>query len=120
MSGKFIVWTMAAMSVLTSAGCVSQNLRMPARLDRVDAPTLERVRAVLANAVGRPQVELGPEDLAISSTISVLPRPLGPHDTRSPELPKIFDIKIIEGQCQLVAQSDGKMYPLEGVGCKPI
>lgn len=120
MKGKFIVWTIAAMSVLASGGCASQNPPIPARLERVDAPTLERVRAVLATAVGRPQIELGPEDLAISSTITVLPRPLGPYDTRSPELPKIFDIKLIEGQCQLVAQSDGKMYPLAGVGCQPI
>jgi hypothetical protein len=119
MRSHFAMAIAAAVSVMASAGCATQSTPTSARLERVDAPTLERVRAVLAKAIGRPQFELGPEDLATSSTISVLPRPLGPYDTRSPELPLVFDIKMIDGQCHLVAQGDGKMYPLEGVGCKP-
>jgi hypothetical protein len=85
-----------------------------------NAATILKVRAVLATAIGRTRFELGPEDLATSSSISVLPPPLGPLETRSLVVPKAFDIKVQNGACILVARDDGKIYPMVGVRCSGV
>jgi hypothetical protein len=106
-------------SVLT-IGCATNSTATAARLTTPNAMTIAKVRAVLATAIGRPRFELGPEDLETSSSISVLPPPLGPLETRSLAVPKVFDIKVQNGACILVAREDGKVYPMDGVGCSVI
>jgi hypothetical protein len=114
-----IALSASLLSVL-NLGCATNGVAKAARLTAPNATTIAKVRAVLATAIGRPQIELGPEDMAISSSISVLPPPLGPLETRSLVVPKVFDIKLQNGACILVARDDGKVYSLDGVRCSII
>jgi hypothetical protein len=110
----------ASLLSVLNFGCATNGVAKPARLTAPNATTIATVRAVLATAIGRPNIALGPEDMATSSSISVLPPPLGPLETRSLVLPKMFDIKVQNGACILVARDDGKVYPLDGVSCSVI
>jgi hypothetical protein len=102
---------------LGGQGCATPGPAVPARLANTEVATMTEVRATLARAVGRARIELGPEDMSTSTSISVLPPPLGPYDTRSLAVPRVFDIKIAGGACVLVARDDGQTYPLKGVRC---
>jgi hypothetical protein len=110
----------ASLLCVLNLGCATGGVAQPARLTTPDPTSIAKVRAVLATAMGRSQVELGPENMATSSSISVLPPPLGPLETRSLAVPKVFDIKVQNGACMLVARDDGKTYPLDGVKCSVI
>jgi hypothetical protein len=101
-------------------GCATHAAPKPARLAGTDAATMTAVRSALSTAMGRTRIDLGPEDMATSTTLSVLPPPLGPYDTRSLAVPTVFDIKMANGTCMLVARSDGKSYPLRGVACRVV
>jgi hypothetical protein len=105
---------------MLNVSCATNGTATTARLTTPNAATIIKVRAVLATAIGRPRFELGPEDLETSSSISVLPPPLGPLETRSLVVPKVFDIKVQNGACILVARDDGKVYSLDGVRCSII
>lgn len=84
-----------------------------------DPQTIAALKAVLSDAVGRAQIELGPGDLTRTSTISVLPPPLGPNETRSPATPALFDLVIDRGQCVLVRRDDGAHFAADRVACRP-
>ncbi len=86
-----------------------------ARLDMGDPATRSAVAAVLADAVGRAQVELGPSDGAV---ITVLPPKPGPYETNSPAMPIRFDIETRGETCVAVRHDTGRAYPLPGVTCK--
>jgi hypothetical protein len=101
-----------------SLGCATHAGPKPARLAQTDSTTMTAVRTALSRALGRTRIELGPENLATSTSISVLPPPLGPYDTRSLATPSVFDIRMDGGTCVLVARADGKTYPLTGVRCR--
>jgi hypothetical protein len=107
----------ALLMATLSMGCATSGPAQPAKLATTDAATMTKVRAVLATATGRPRFELGPDDMATSTAITVLPPPLGPLETRSLAVPSVFDITMQGGACVLVARSDGKTYPLRGVRC---
>jgi hypothetical protein len=115
---KFMLATGALVMGTLCIGCATQATAQPARLAKTDAATMTALRTALASALGRTRIELGPEDLANATVVSVLPLPLGPYDTRSLEVPALFDITMERGTCMLVARSDGKTYPLTGVSCK--
>jgi hypothetical protein len=103
-----------------SLGCATHSGQKPARLAATDAATMTAVRTALSAAMGRTRIDLGPEDMAVSTTISVLPPPLGLYDTRSLAVPTLFDIRMDGRTCILVARSDGKIYPLRGVTCRAV
>lgn len=108
------------MMSLFSAGCATADTPQQARLTSADAQSMTRVRAALATIIGRTRFELGPEDLTTSSTITVLPPPLGPMDTRSMAVPIVFDIVMIGQSCALVARDTKRTYPMDNVACTPI
>jgi hypothetical protein len=116
MRGASITRHPAALSALVFAmfitSCATQQPQMAASLVMADAATANNVREVLAQAVGRTNIQLGPEDLATSTTISVLPLPLTNHDGRSLAMPTLFDIVVEGSQCLLVAREGGQRYPL--------
>lgn len=107
----------AALFSVTALGCATSGTVKPARLMASDGATMTIVRETLAKAVGRPRIELGPENLATSTIITVLPPPLGLYDTRSLAVPSVFDIKIQGGTCVLIARDGGKIHPLTGAKC---
>ncbi len=91
----------------------------PARIDPVNGTTVAALRAALGTALGRARVTLGPEDLAVSSTISVLPPPPGPLETHSLARPAVFDLVLEAGTCLAVERETGERVRLDGVRCVP-
>ncbi len=102
------------------ASCQTPNAPAAAVLENADHGTMAALHAALASAVGRAQVEIGPGDLTQSSTIAVLPPPLGPGEDRSLATPDYFDLMWVDGKCVLVAQETGAQFALDGVSCRKL
>lgn len=108
-------------------GCMHANTPQPAVLIQADSQTLSTLRTVLAEALGRGQVVLGPEDLSRTSRISVLPPPLGQYETRSPAAPTGFmlvtkgGLCYVQGPVETSPDSNSAATPLrllQGVRCR--
>ncbi|EGF91693.1 hypothetical protein ABI_01230 [Asticcacaulis biprosthecium C19] len=91
-------------------------VRAPATVDLSDPTTKTAVTSALAQAVGKARIELGASD---GSTITVLPPPLGPHESHSTAQPIRFDIVIEDGVCLAVRRDTQQAWPLPGVTCRP-
>ena len=102
-----------------TAACQTGSGRVPATLVNPDEATLSNVKQVLSEALDRAQIRLGPGDLANTTTLSVLPPPLGEHETNSPARPSLFDILTNGKDCYLVSQDTGDSYRLDGISCQP-
>lgn len=103
------------------AACQAATLTapQPAVLTEVTPAAMETMTSVLARAVGRARVELGPSDLTQQSAIPVLPPPPGTHENRSLAMPVIFDLVIREGRCFVKEREGNRMHALPGVACRP-
>ena len=110
----------ALAAALLSGGCQSYDAAVPAVLDAADSETMARVKTVLAGAVGRAQVELGPGDLTRTPSVSVLPPRPSPYECRSLAAPVLFDIVIKDARCFVVKRDGGEYYALSGVSCRPL
>lgn len=101
-------------------GCSHTSAPVPATLT-ADTP---EARALLiehlSQAVGRANITLGPGDLSARSDVSVLPPPLGEHETRSPAQPAVFDLQISGDACYAVPRDGGAPIALPGVDCRPV
>jgi hypothetical protein len=106
----------ATMSLL-NLGCATSVGPHPARLNNTSPQVMTRVKAVLATAMGTNRIELGPEDFSRSTSLTVLPPPLGPLETRSLAVPSVFDIVKEGPSCILIARTTGRRFPLTGVAC---
>lgn len=104
---------------LGAAGCETAAMTGPARIEPLDEANLSALRAALGEALGRARVELGPENLAASSSVSVLPPPPGPLETHSLARPAVFDLVLEDGVCLAIARESGERVRLTGVGCVP-
>ncbi|MEL6372095.1 MAG: hypothetical protein AAFR03_15405 [Pseudomonadota bacterium] len=91
----------------------------PARLADTSAETMEAVKAHLSDAVGRADVRLGPEDMATSSSVSVLPPPLSSKEDRSVAVPLVFDLELQGGTCVLVNRKTGERTRMGDIDCVP-
>lgn len=105
---------------LSAGACQTASTQEPATLNAGDEATLSRIKATLSEAVGRAQIKLGPEDLATSTTISVLPPPLGPNETHSTAMPTVFDIVTNGKSCFAIRRETGNSYRLDGVSCTAV
>ncbi|MEO0982205.1 MAG: hypothetical protein AAFX03_06090 [Pseudomonadota bacterium] len=90
----------------------------PAVLESADDATMATVKSVLAAAVGRAEITLGPGDPTASPTLTVLPPPLHPNETRSPAKPTVFELRL-RGEACVVIDGLNEAYPLPGVACRP-
>jgi hypothetical protein len=120
MTGRLIRIVVALGSAtisLLNLGCATNVGPQPARLSNTSPQTMERVKAVLATAMGTNRIELGPENLSTSTSLTVLPPPLGPMDTRSLAVPSVFDIVKEGPSCALVLRTNGRRFPMTGVAC---
>ncbi|MEM1106093.1 MAG: hypothetical protein AAGH87_06860 [Pseudomonadota bacterium] len=91
---------------------------VPAVLVEAGDEEMAAMKTVLAQAVGRAEVSLGPGDPTRSPKISVLPPPLGPNETRSPAQPAQFQLMMAGGACMLVNQKTGETHALD-MPCTP-
>lgn len=107
------------LSVSLIAGLAAcQTTPQPAVLLDASPETLAAVSGVLAAAIDRARIELGPEDPTRDTFVSVLPPPPGPLEGNSPALPVVFDIVLMDGDCYVQKRDSGEMYPLNGVECR--
>lgn len=102
------------------SACQTAPAAEPALLVEASPETMAVVTETLASAVDRARIELGPGDLTKDPAISVLPPPLGEHESHSPAMPAMFDLVVREGDCFLQARKDGALYPLPGIACRPV
>ena len=107
----------AVLASLLTGACQTSASTRPATLETADEATLARVKAVATNAVGRARIKLGEGDLTKTSTLVVLPPPLGPNETASPAMPTVFDIVTHGRDCLLVNRSTGEQFKIKGVSC---
>lgn len=101
----------------TGAG---QSAETVATVDLSVPETRAAVSAALAKALNRGRVELGVTASDQTSTVTVLPPPLGPHETHSTAVPIRFDIIRRKGECIALRADDGSVYPLTGVRCEAV
>jgi hypothetical protein len=109
----------AGLALAACAGCATPATDQAATLARADGATLAALRAGLAAAMGRAEVEIGPGDFTRVSQVPVLPPPLGPNETRSLAAPTLFTLVLRGGRCMAVRSDTGLAYPLPGVTCRP-
>lgn len=107
-----IVLPLALSACQTVAGSRS------ASVDLGDPATRQALENALGRAIGRARVALGPSQSDIASTVTVLPPPPGPHETRSMALPVHFDIVVDNGRCLAVRRDTKDVYELPGVDCR--
>lgn len=109
---------LAVTGAFIAGACQSNDAQTFAVLENADAESMAAVKAALAEATGRANVELGPGDPTQTSAISVLPPRPGPYQDRSPARPIPFDIVLRGSRCYLVRRDTGETFALEGVACK--
>jgi len=107
---------------LLTGGCqtMAPAHAVPASVDVSDPQTLSHLKAALAPAVGRANIEFGPSAAARTTTLGVLPPPLGPLETHSTALPILFEVVIKDGKCLAVRRDTGTEVELTGVTCRPV
>lgn len=99
-----------------SSACLSVPEDTPARLASIDAGTMNTIASILKQEIGSQNVTLGPQAME-ATTITVLPPPLGPHETRSVAVPEVYDIIRRKGVCTLIRRGTGSVIVLSGVEC---
>jgi hypothetical protein len=118
---RFLFGLVLTGAALAAGACQlpGQPEAKPAVLATADAATMDRLKAALASAMGRAQVELGPGDPTRSPEVSVLPRPPGPQEDRSLAVPTIFRLEMKGDVCFVVRADGGVRERIEGVECRP-
>ena len=111
--------TLLAGCALALTGCQSAGHWTPAVLSNTDAQTLAELKTVLAEAVNRAEVELGPANLLEATTFSILPPRLSNYEDRSTATPIQFDLVTKNTSCAVINRETGEIFPLSGIGCYP-
>jgi hypothetical protein len=117
---RLLVSSVVSGAMLAAGACQStvQIDPKPAVLVKADAATMDHLKAALAKAMGRAQVELGPGDPTKSSEISVLPRPPSPAEGNSLAKPTIFRLETDGASCFVTRTDTGAREKADGVECK--
>jgi len=108
------------MAVLAASACQHSQGAVPAILADDSAETLDALKAGLATAMNRAQIELGAGDPTVVPSVSVLPPRPTEFETRSPALPEIFNLFIQDGRCYAVRDGSETEIPLPDVTCHPL
>jgi len=111
--------TALCLASLAMAACMTAQ-PAPARLDEMTPASREALSRALAQAVGRASVQLGPLDLTREPAISVLPPQPGPLEGASLAMPELFELVVMDARCYVRRNSDRKLFPVEGLTCRPI
>lgn len=107
-----------AIALLAGACQLGAVAPQPALLMQGDGQAMSKLRAALAEEMGRAQVDIGPSDPTRSSVISVLPVPAGPLNDRDMAMPTLFRLEWDGRTCSLVRETTGARVVLEGVACR--
>lgn len=110
---------LAAGSLAMASACqLTPKDAVPAVLADDSPETMTTLKSTLAEAMGRANIELGAGDPTQSSTISVLPPPLGPMETASTAMPTVFTLMMEGDTCMAVHSETGEKYPMD-LPCRP-
>jgi hypothetical protein len=109
--------TTTLIAVASLGACVSTTTPKLARLANPNEATIGLVRSALRAKLGKPTLELGANDYRTATSVSVLPSPLSPLETRSLAVPTVYNIMLSSGTCSLVHATSGEKIPLTGVAC---
>ena len=109
------------LSLIACAACQSQTpTSVPATLSDASAETLDSLRLQIAELLGQDRVRFGSDDLTTTSTITVVPPPLGPLETHSTAVPIRLDL-ILEGEtCFAVRRDTQERTALRDISCRPL
>lgn len=102
------------------AACQHSPTAQPAVLSDASDETMTAVKASLATAMDRAQVELGAGDPTTAPVIAVLPPAPTTFETQSPAMPTIFNLFVRDGVCFAVAEATGDEVALPGVSCRAL
>lgn len=118
---RYVSLALVIIGAGAQAACqMTSGAARPAVLLSTDAETMDEVKATLGRALGRARIELGPGDLTKTSTVSVLPPPLGEFETHSLAKPVLFDLSKKGKACRLTHQQTGEIFVLNSVTCKVV
>ena len=118
--------TLVAGACLSACETVPSVATMtPAVLASADDASLQQVKTAIAQMMDRKTVQLGANDYANSSTISVLPDRLrvpagAPFSRHDFALPIKFDLMMDGANCYIVKQGTDNYIPLNGVSCRAV
>jgi hypothetical protein len=107
-------------ALAASAACQSTATARPAVLVTADAQTMAQLKATLARALGRTDIDLGASNPLQSPTITVLPPRPSPYEDRSRALPAVFRLELVGERCFVTAEATGERHVLEAVRCRPL
>ena len=112
-----VLLTISLSAALALSACQTTAGSVRASVDLGDPTTRAALESALGRAVGRAQVTLGPSQSDMTSSVTVLPPPPGPHETRSLAMPVTFDIVSEDGRCVAIRRDTKDVYNLPGVNC---
>jgi len=109
---------LAAAGALGLAACQTTGAPQPASLTQATPQAIDALKSVLAEAMGRTRIDLGPGDLTRETVVTVLPLPIGPHEGNSVSMPTRFDVLIDGRGCYLRREGSDALLELRGVSCR--
>ncbi|MEM6557046.1 MAG: hypothetical protein AAF642_14300 [Pseudomonadota bacterium] len=110
--------TAAFLNALTLAACQHTTAPEPAILVEADADSLEALRAGLAQAMNRAQIEFGAGDPTATPSVAVLPPKPTALETQSTALPTMFDLYTRGETCFAIQRGAESEIVLPGVTCR--
>jgi len=108
-----------ALALLLLGACQHQTGAVAAQLVGMTPESSQAIQAALAKAVGQAEIELGAGLEEGASTVTVLPPPLTPSESRSPALPIVFDLFVRGDTCFAVQRENKTEISLPGISCRP-
>jgi len=117
---RWIERLLAAAGALGFAACQTSGAPQPATLAQATPQAMDALKSVLAEAMGRTRIDLGPGDLTRDTVVTVLPLPIGPHEGNSVSMPMRFDVLIHGGRCYLRREGSDALLELRGVSCRAV
>jgi hypothetical protein len=109
---------LAAAGALGLAACLTTDAPKPATLTHATPEAINALKSMLAEAMGRTRIELGPGDLTRETVVTVLPLPIGPHESNSMSLPTRFDVLVYGKRCYLRREGSDALLELRSVSCR--
>ena len=104
--------------ILAVTACYHSGALHPAVLSDGSDTNISALKAHLTDEMGSVNINIGASDPTESFRFSVLPPPLGEHETRSPASPTQFELFVHNGACFARREDTETLIPLDGVSCR--
>ena len=108
----------ALLGALALTACQHTQTVTPAVLADAETSTMDALRASLASAMGRAEIEFGAGDPTMTPSVAVLPPKPSSFETQSPAMPTLFELYMRGETCFAIRQGDDIEIALPGVPCR--